>query len=153
MSKQKKRKTRISIKPPTKKCEDNNCPFHGSLKVRGMIFLGEIVSKDTHKTATVAWERKYYIPKYERYMKKRSKIHVHNPLCINGKEGDIVKIIECRPLSKTKKFVIVEKLGKDIFFEQKEEAMEEAKVKEKEEKKEEKPKEKEEKKEEVKGKE
>ncbi|MBN1455027.1 MAG: 30S ribosomal protein S17, partial [Methanomicrobia archaeon] len=41
--------------------------------------------------------------------KRQSKIHAHNPPCINAKVGDIVKIAECRPLSKTKSFVVVEK--------------------------------------------
>jgi small subunit ribosomal protein S17 len=35
-------------------------------------------------------------------------MHAHNPPCINAKEGDVVKIAECRPLSKTKKFVVIE---------------------------------------------
>ena len=41
-------------------------------------------------------------------MKKRSKLHAHNPPCIDAKPGDIVTIAECRPISKTKSFVIVE---------------------------------------------
>jgi small subunit ribosomal protein S17 len=49
-----------------------------------------------------------YIPKYERYAKKSSKITAHNPLCINAKVGDTVKFSECRPISKTKSFVIIE---------------------------------------------
>ncbi|MBC7110345.1 MAG: 30S ribosomal protein S17, partial [Archaeoglobi archaeon] len=40
--------------------------------------------------------------------KKRSKLHAHNPPCINARVGDVVKIAECRPLSKTKHFVVVE---------------------------------------------
>ena len=118
----------MGIKAPSKKCEDSKCPFHGSVKLRGRVFVGMLTSKDTHKTATVVWGRKEYVPKYERYLKKRSKLRVHNPSCINAKEGDFVKIVECKPLSKTKKFVIVEKLGEDIMFEQKEEALENSKV-------------------------
>ena len=118
----------MGIKAPSKKCEDSKCPFHGSVKLRGRVFVGMLMSKDTHKTATVVWGRKEYVPKYERYLKKRSKLRVHNPSCINAKEGDFVKIVECKPLSKTKKFVIVEKLGEDFLFEQKEEAMESGRV-------------------------
>ena len=39
---------------------------------------------------------------------RSSRISAHIPDCINAKAGDNVKIMECRPLSKTKKFVVVE---------------------------------------------
>ena len=81
-----------------------------------------------HSTATVEWERVQHIPKYERYEKKRSKIKAHNPKCINAAEGDIVKVMECRPLSKTKNFVIVEKSGREKLFTERMEAEEEAKA-------------------------
>ncbi len=46
--------------------------------------------------------------RYERYEKRRTRVAAHNPPCINAKEGDKVVIAECRPLSRTKKFVIIE---------------------------------------------
>ena len=64
--------------------------------------------------------------------KKRSRIKAHNPECINAKEGDVVKVSECKPLSKTKNFVIIEKLGKEKGFKERIEGLEEAKVKDKE---------------------
>jgi small subunit ribosomal protein S17 len=59
---------------------------------------------------TVVVQREYfkYVPKYERYEKRKSKIHAHNPDCIAAKIGDKVKIAECRPLSKTKSFVVIQ---------------------------------------------
>ena len=66
--------------------------------------------------------------KFERYEKRRTRIKVHNPECINAKEGDIVKISECRPLSKTKNFVIIENLGKEKGFTERIEALEEGKT-------------------------
>jgi len=53
--------------------------------------------------------RMHYIPKYERYEKRTSKYKAHLPPCIEVKEGDEVVIMECRPLSKTKSFVVVER--------------------------------------------
>ncbi len=97
----------IDVKPPEDVCEDKNCPFHGTLPVRGQILRGKVV-KVYGKTAVIERELIRYVPKYERYMKKRSKLHAHNPECINAKPGDIVTIAECRPISKTKSFVIVE---------------------------------------------
>lgn len=117
----------IKVNPPKKECKDKKCPFHGDLSVRGRVFTGILIKKDVHRSATVEWARRVHIPKYERYEKKRTKIHVHNPPCIDAKEGDNVKIMECKPISKTKNFVIVEYLGKQFGFEQMEEAREEAK--------------------------
>ena len=81
------------------------------------------------KTAIVEWERKQFLSKYERYEKRRSRVKAHSPSCIGAQDGDIVKIMECRPLSKTKNFVIVEILGKEKGFKERMEAEDEAKVK------------------------
>jgi len=115
----------IKVKLLRKKCNDKCCPFHGNLKCRGKIFTGVVISAKMHKTVAVEFERKYYLPKYERYEKRRTRIKAHNPDCINAKDGDIVKISECRPLSKTKNFVVIENLGKAKGFEEKREALEE----------------------------
>jgi len=99
------------------------------LKIRGRTFVGTVISSKMQKTVTVEWERRHYLKKYERYEKRRSKIKAHNPPLINAKEGDVVKIMECRPLSKTKNFVVVEILGKEKGFKERMEAEEESKVK------------------------
>ena len=39
---------------------------------------------------------------------EKTKVVAYNPECIHAREGDIVKIMECRPLSKTKSFVVIE---------------------------------------------
>ena len=111
--KQEKKARNIGIETavPSKSCDDKNCPFHGTVGVRGRILTGEIVSAKMRRTAVFNLERRHYLPKYERYEKRRTKIKVHNPDCISAKTGDKVSIAECRPLSKTKKFVIIEKLG------------------------------------------
>ena len=93
-----------------KNCDDKNCPVHGQLKTRGRTLAGFISSAKMGKTAVFEREWKHLIPKYRRYEKKRTVLKVHNPDCMAAKAGDKVKIAECRPLSKTKKFVIVEKI-------------------------------------------
>ena len=117
----------VKIKAPTKECKDKKCPVHGDIRVRGRTFTGVIIKRDVHKTATVEWSRRIKIPKYERFEKKRTKVRAHNPPCIDAKDGDKVKIMECKPLSKTKNFVIIENLGKQFGFEQMEEGRQEAK--------------------------
>jgi small subunit ribosomal protein S17 len=101
----------MEIEPPKEKCSDPKCPFHGNLSVRGRAFEGVVVSDKMAKTVTVELEGLRHIAKYERYERRTSKYHAHNPPCIAAKVGDRVKIMECRRLSKTKAFVVVQKLG------------------------------------------
>lgn len=119
----------VQVEKPKGKCDDSNCPFHGRLSCRGRVFTGTIISVKMQKTAIVEWERKQFLSKYERYEKRRSRVKAHSPSCIGAQDGDIVKIMECRPLSKTKNFVIVEILGKEKGFKERMEAEDEAKVK------------------------
>jgi len=101
----------LGINPPEKTCNDPKCPWHGNLKVRGQTFIGKVVSDKSSKTVVVEWNYNFYIHKYERYERRKTKVYAYNPDCIDAKKGDIVRIAECRPLSKTKKFVVVEKIG------------------------------------------
>ncbi|MBD3318610.1 30S ribosomal protein S17 [Candidatus Woesearchaeota archaeon] len=90
-------------------CTDKNCKEHGSIATRGRTFVGTVIASKMAKTVTVQWERKRLLPKFERYEKRRSRVHAHNPDCISAREGDSVMVQECRPLSKTKKFVVIRK--------------------------------------------
>ena len=100
----------LSLKKPKKSCNDKDCPCHGSLPVRGRILEGVVVSAKMDKTVIVRRDYLYYVPKFKRYERRHSHIPAHNPPCINAKEGERVKIAECRPISKTVSFVVVEKL-------------------------------------------
>jgi small subunit ribosomal protein S17 len=93
-----------------KKCTDKNCPVHGTLSTRGRVLEGVVISDKMHSTVVIRRDYVRYVPKYERYKKASSRISAHNPECISAKVGDSVKIAECRPLSKTKNFVVVEVL-------------------------------------------
>lgn len=99
----------LAIEPPKRECQDTKCPWHGRLPVRGKVLKGEVTSSKTSKTAVVKREFFQFVPKYERYKRKHSKIRAYNPECLEAKEGDKVTLAECRPLSKSKSFVIVEK--------------------------------------------
>ncbi|HID15568.1 MAG TPA: 30S ribosomal protein S17 [Candidatus Atribacteria bacterium] len=101
------------IKPPEQECNDPKCPFHGRISVRGRLLEGTVVSAKMPKTVIVQYDYLHYVPKYKRYEKRRSRIPAHNPPCINAKEGDKVKIMECRPLSKTVSFVVIEKMEEE----------------------------------------
>lgn len=99
----------IDVKAPENVCEDINCPFHGTLSVRGQVFEGVVSSDKGHNTVVIRREVTGYISKYERYEKRTTTLVAHNPPCVNAKTGDIVKVMECRPVSKTKSFVVIEK--------------------------------------------
>lgn len=100
----------LSFKKPRKSCEDRNCPFHGTLAVRGRVLDGMVVSSKMDKTVIVQREYLQFTSKFVRYERRRSHIPSHNPPCLDAKEGERVKIVECRPISKTVSFVVVEKL-------------------------------------------
>ncbi len=88
-------------------CTDVKCPSHGSLKTRGMVFEGKVISTKGQKSATIEINYFRKVPKYERLEKRKSKIHVYVPACVKIAEGQKVKVAECRKLSKTKSHVIV----------------------------------------------
>jgi len=102
--------TSLAFKKPKKICNDRNCPFHGDLSTRGRVLEGLVVSAKMDKTVTVKHDYLHYVPKFKRYERRHSCIACHNPPCINAKAENRVKIAECRPISKTVSFVVVEKL-------------------------------------------
>jgi len=108
---QPKKTTEIVASGISKKCKDKNCPHCAGLKTHGRVFEGVVVSDKMQGTVTVQWPRQRYVPKYERYYKTRSKIKAHNSPCVAAKTGDKVRIAECRPISKTVNFVVVEALN------------------------------------------
>jgi small subunit ribosomal protein S17 len=110
MKKISKKDIGLDAKQPKEICKNEKCPWHGSLKIRGRIFRGTVMSNKGMETAIVQWNRYNYVQKYERYERRKSRVAAHNPPCIAAKNGDIVRIGECRPLSKAKSFVIFEKL-------------------------------------------
>ena len=100
----------LSLKKPKKTCNDRNCPFHGGLSIRSRTLEGVVVSAKMEKTVVVRRDYLNYVPKFKRYERRHSHIPAHNPPCISVKEGDRIKVAECRPISKTVSFVVVEKL-------------------------------------------
>lgn len=102
-------------KVETVSCADKFCPFHGrrKLKLRGRIFEGEVVKK-LHDRISIQFERMMKVKKYERYEKRRTKIHARLPDCMKDQiqVGDKVQIAECRPLSKMIHFVVVKVIKK-----------------------------------------
>ncbi len=97
----------LRVQPPSERCDDPKCPWHGHVKVHGRYFEGVVVSDKGKRTVVVERQHYHYLKKYERYELRRSRIHAHNPPCVGARAGDRVLIAETRPLSKTKSFTVV----------------------------------------------
>jgi len=69
--------------------------------------IGVVTSNKMTKTITVAVERKVKHPIYGKFVKKTTKFHAHDEKN-EASIGDIVRIMETRPLSKTKRWRLVE---------------------------------------------
>ncbi len=70
------------------------------------VLEGSVVSAKNDKTITVLVERRFMHPMYKKYIKSTSKYRAHDENN-TAKEGDRVSIIECRPLSKSKRWMLV----------------------------------------------
>ncbi len=103
----------VSVVAPRKTCEDELCPFHGTLSVRGKLLTGIVTSAKAPKMIVVSREYPRPVQKYKRFQRSKSKVHAYLPTCIDVKEGEEVRIAECRPVSKTVSFVVVEVNAKD----------------------------------------
>ena len=73
---------------------------------KGHILTGKVVSDKSDKTIVVSIERKFPHPFFRKVIKKIKKYHAHDEKN-KYKIGDKVKIQECRPISKKKKFKVV----------------------------------------------
>ena len=82
-----------NVNPPEKECEDELCPFHGSLPVRGRIMEGIVTSTKMQRTITYQIDFLSLVKKYSRYERRRSKKHAHLPPCIEVSTGDMVKVV------------------------------------------------------------
>jgi small subunit ribosomal protein S17 len=78
------------------------------------VLTGRVVSDKMDKTVTVLVERRVMHPLYKKFIKRSKKYAAHDEanLC---KEGDVVQIEECPPLSKRKAWQVVERNGAPLI--------------------------------------
>ena len=95
---------------------DKKCPFTSRVNIRGRILKGMLISAGKMQR-TVVLRRNYlhFIKKYKRFEKRHNNVVAHCSPCFEPKEGDIVTVGQCRPLSKTVRFNVV-KLQKNQIF-------------------------------------
>ena len=102
----------LGIKTPDAAVEgnyvDKKCPFTGNVSIRGRILVGQVMSTKMKRTLIVRRDYLHYITKYRRFEKRHKNIAAHCSPAFGGvKDGDIVTIGQCRPLSKTVRFNVL----------------------------------------------
>lgn len=82
------------------------------INLRGRTFKGKIIKKFAHRVC-IEFERTVYIKKYERYSKRKTKLHARIPenFAETLNLGDYIEIKECRPLSKIIHFMVTKKIS------------------------------------------
>ena len=98
----------LDVREPKRECSDVHCPFHGGLSIRGKLFDGKVTGSKARQTITLQKDAPVYFAKFKRYARATSTIHAHVPECIDVESGDHVLTAECRPISKSISFVVVE---------------------------------------------
>jgi len=77
------------------------------------VLTGKVVSNSRDKTIAVLVERKVRHPIYKKYIKRSTKVHAHDEKNECGL-GDVVRVSESKPLSKTKNWALVEVVEKSV---------------------------------------
>jgi len=100
----------LPVNEPKKKSLKNETdnPFNGSLSIRGKLFEGIVINAKAKGTAVIQKESPIYFTKFKRFGRSKNKIHAHIPSNLNIQVGDHVVAAECRPISKSVSFVIIE---------------------------------------------
>jgi small subunit ribosomal protein S17 len=75
------------------------------------VVTGKVISDKMDKSATVMIERKVKHPVYGKYIRRSTKLHIHDAEN-SCQEGDTVIIEQCRPISRTKSWRLVEVVGR-----------------------------------------
>jgi small subunit ribosomal protein S17 len=111
----KKEGSKKDAKVTTVACNDRLCPWHGDkkLKLRGRTFEGVVINK-LNGRLTIQFERMLKIEKYDRYEKRKTKIHARLTPCMQNEVsvGDLISVAETRPISKMIHFVVTKVVRK-----------------------------------------
>lgn len=111
MAEKSKKQSQVAVTAENEKKDFRNIVATLGIATRGRIFQGKVIRK-FHKRVTIEFERTVKIQKYERFMTKRTRIHARLPdeFAKEINMGDLIKVQECRPLSKLIHSVVIEKV-------------------------------------------
>ena len=91
---------------------DNKCPFTGNVSIRGRILRGIVHSNKMTNSIVIRRNYLHWIKKYQRYAKRHKNFTVHCSPCFEPKVGDDVIVGQCRPLSKTIRYNVLQVIKK-----------------------------------------
>lgn len=106
----------VPPKVKTEECKDESCPYHGNTRIRGKITKGIIVSKKSKNTVIIRRDYVQFIKKYQRYERRNTRLACHLPNCLihDIAIGDLVRVGESRKISKTKAFIVLDKISSGV---------------------------------------
>ncbi len=78
------------------------------------VIVGVVSSDKMDQTITVRVERMFKHPKYHKYIRKHSKVYAHDGTN-DARVGDTVEIMECRPMSKLKRYRLVKVVERAVL--------------------------------------
>jgi small subunit ribosomal protein S17 len=96
-------------KKQNKKTQEKANSLVLTVPTRGRVFAGTVTKKFPHRVV-IEFERTVYVEKFERFYKKKTRIHARLPTGMHVELGDYVKVRECRPLSKIIHAIVIEKV-------------------------------------------
>merc|ERR1712072_1591275 len=99
---------KVPLKAKEGRYIDKKCPFTGQVSIRGKLLRGVVHRCFMKNTITVRRDYLHYITKYRRYEKRHKMISAHCSPAFEPMAGDEVIIGECRPLSKTVRYNVLE---------------------------------------------
>jgi small subunit ribosomal protein S17 len=101
--------------PKAKDCTDKDCPFHGKTRIRGKITSGIVVSKRSRNSIIIRRDYLHFVKKYQRYERRNTRLACHLPDCLKNEInlGDLVRVGESRRVSKTKSFIVLDKISRE----------------------------------------
>ena len=98
----------VSFPKKTPEKNDKKNPFNGTLSIRGKTFEGVVIKAKAKDTVVIERPATIYFSKFKRYGRSKSTIHAHVPTNIDVQEGNHVVAAECRQLSKSVSFVVID---------------------------------------------
>lgn len=87
---------------------DRKCPYTGNVAIRGRLLRGVIMRSKMTRSVVVRRNYLHYQKKYQRFEKRHKNITAHISPCFSHSVGDEVIIGQCRPLSKTIRFNVLQ---------------------------------------------
>merc|ERR1712093_21156 len=87
---------------------DKKCPWTGNVSIRGRILRGTVVSTKMERTVVLRRDYLHYITKYNRFEKRHRNLPAHCSPALKLSHGDLVIVGQCRPLSKTVRFNVLD---------------------------------------------